>query len=105
MFFQKPNSLFLCRFWNFELHYPPIVLPSSKSPPIEMNLEPPPPNKPSPIKVPALSADTYIEIQPALSPSAARGRNQILFTGDGRALSAVSFQCSCQREEKLLCKT
>ena len=36
MFFQKPNSLFLCRFWIFELLYPPIVLPSLKNPPIEI---------------------------------------------------------------------
>ena len=69
MFFQKPNSLFLCRFWTFELLYPPIVLPSLKNPPIEIEPGAVPPNKPSPIKVPALPADTYIEIQPALSPN------------------------------------
>jgi len=69
IFIQKPNSLFLCRFWTFELLYPPIVLPSSKSPPIEIALGGAPPNKPSPINVPALPAETYIGIQPALSPN------------------------------------
>jgi hypothetical protein len=33
-------------------------------------------------------------------PSAARGRNQILYTGDGRALSAVSFQCSASKYKR-----
>ena len=28
MFFQKPGSLLLCRFWTFELLYYPIVIPS-----------------------------------------------------------------------------
>jgi len=68
IFFQKPNSLFLCRFWTFELLYPPIVLPSLKSPPIEI-APGGAPHKPSPIKVPALPAETYIDIQPALSPN------------------------------------
>jgi hypothetical protein len=68
MFIQKPDSFFLRRFWTFELLYSPIVLPSLKNSPIEIEPGAASPNKPSPIKVPALPADAYIEIQPGLSP-------------------------------------
>ena len=66
MFFQKPNSLFLCRFWTFELLYPPIVLPSLKNPPIEIEPGAAPQIN---LRQSRFPADTYIEIQPALSPN------------------------------------
>jgi hypothetical protein len=48
--------------------------------------------------LPPLAADTTFD-KPLYIPSAARGRNQMIEIGGGRALSAISFQPSALRSK------